>query len=187
MRGVNEFFQIFPGDPLIRVHPGIWGIIDRDIPLSREEQAELVEELIQILEEKQRGIHESELSGVLLLKGCPPYTFLSLAAQDGQLKIAESRYVYLTEWGSPRRETIGHAVSAVLDKASKPLTLNEIVSLVERRVGRKCDRPVISGALQALEAEFDEMTREWSPNMPRGGGRDDTDMADSLPVKLNTA
>ena len=45
LRGVNEFFQIVPVDPLIRIQPGIWGINDRDVPLSRGEQAELVEEL----------------------------------------------------------------------------------------------------------------------------------------------
>lgn len=180
VRGVNEFFQISPVDPLIRVQPGVWGINDRDMPLSREEQAELVEALIQMLKEKQRGIHASELSGVLPLEDCPPDAFLSLAAQDEQLKIAQGRYVYLAEWGNPRRETIGHAVSAVLEKATKPLALDEIVSLVERRVGRKCDRPVISGALQALEAEFDEMTREWSLNTSASGDDDDdADAADS--------
>ena len=185
VRGVSEFFQIFPVAPLVRIRPGIWGINDRDVPLSSEEQAELVEELIQILEEKQRGIHASELSEGLLLKDCPPDTFLSLAAQDGRLKIAQGRYVYLAEWGSPRRETLGHAVSAVLEKASKPLTFDEMVFLVERRVGRKCDRPAISGALQALEAEFDEMTREWSVRTPPSGdGDDDADVADSDSLDL---
>ena len=180
MRGVSEFFQIFPVGPLVRVRPGIWGINDRDVPLSNEEQAELAEKLIQMLEEKQRGIHVSELSEGLVLKDCPPDTFLGLAAQDGRLKIAQGRYVYLAEWGSPRRETLGYAVSAVLEKASKPLTFDEIVFLVERRVGRKCDRPAISGALQALEAEFDEMTREWIAHTPPSGdGDDDADVADS--------
>ena len=179
LRGVNEFFQIVPVDPLIRIQPGIWGINDRDVPLSRGEQAELVEELIQILDERQRGIHASELSGLLLLKDCPPDALLSLTVRDGRLRVSKGRYVYLAGWGSPRRETIGHAASAVLENASKPLTLDEIVSLVERRVGRECDRPVISGALQALEAEFDEMTREWSLNTPPSGDGDDDDVTDS--------
>ena len=173
VRGVNEFFQIFPVDPLIRIQPGVWGINDRDVPWSREEQAELVEELIQMLKEQQRGIHASELSRVLPLQDFPPNAFLSLSAQDGRLKIARGRYVYLAEWGSPRRETIGHAVSVVLEKTSKPLTLDEIISLVERRVSRKCDRLVISGALQALEAEFDEKTRKWSLNTPPSGDGDE--------------
>ena len=180
VRGVNEFFQIFPVDPLIRVKPGMWGINERDVPLSREAQTKLVEDLVQILAEEQRGIHASELFGVLLLKDCTPDTFLSLAAQDRRLKVGRGRYVYLAEWGSPRRETIGYAVSAVLENASEPRALDEIVSLVERRVGRRCDRPVISAALQALEAEFNETTREWSlSTCPSSDADDDTDVADS--------
>ena len=139
-----HWFDSFPEVvPLVRLRPGIWGINDRDVPLSSEEQAGLVEELIQILEEKQRGIHASELSEGLLLKDCPPDAFLSLAAQDGRLKIAQGRYVYLAKWGSPRRETLGQAITAVLEKARKPLTFDAVVSLVERRVGRKYDRPDI--------------------------------------------
>lgn len=180
VRGVSEFFQIFPVAPLIQVRPGIWGINDRDALLSNEEQAGLVEDLIQDLERKQSGIHVSELSERLLLKDCPPDAFLSLAVQNARLKIGQGRYVYLAKWGSSRRETLAHAVSTVLEKASKPLTFDSVVSLVERRVGRKCGRPAISGALQALEAEFDAITREWSVHTPpTSDGQDDADVADS--------
>lgn len=162
VRGVNEFFQISPVDPLIRVQPGLWGINDRDVPFSREEQRELIEQLVRLLEEKQSGIHGSELSGVLPLLDCPTDAFLSIASQDDRLRIAQGRYVYLAQWGNPRRETIGHAVSAVLEGAGTPLTLERITGLVESRIGRRIDKPVISGALQALEAMFDSATGQWS-------------------------
>ena len=161
VRGISEFFQIFPIDPLIRVQPGLWGINDRDVSVPREEQQQLVEQLVQILNKRQSGIHVSELSGILPLQDCSPDAFLSVASQDKRLKIARGRYVYLLEWESPRRETIGHAVSAVLENADRPLTLEEISELVESRIGRKIDKPVISGVLQALEAQFDEVTRAW--------------------------
>ena len=165
VRGINEFFQIFAIDPLVRLRPGVWGINDRDVPLSREEQRELVEELVCKLEAKQSGIHASELRSVLPLRDCSPATLLSIAIQDRRLNVARGRYVYLTEWGNPRRETISQAVSTVLEKASKPLTLEEIVSLIEHRVGRKCEKPGVSVALKALEAELDEVTRKWSLNI----------------------
>ena len=165
VRGVNEFFQIHPIDPLIRVQPGVWGINDRDVPLSREEQRELVEDLVRELDAKQSGIHASELSSVLPLRGCSPDAFLSIAIQDGRLKLAQGRYVYLTGWGSSRRRTIRKAVSAVLEEATRPLLLEEIATLVEHWVGRKCDKPVISSALQALEADFNESTGEWCLSM----------------------
>lgn len=162
VRGVNEFFQIFPIDPLIRVQPGRWGINDRDVPFSRQEQRELIERLAYVLDEKQSGIHGSELPDVLPLKNCPTDAFLSIASQDARFKIAQGRYVYLAEWGSPRRETIGHAVSAVLEDAARPLALAEIAGLVDARIGRKIDKPIISGTLQALEAEFNDATGQWS-------------------------
>ncbi len=161
-RGINEFFQISPIDPLIRVQAGLWGINDRDVPFSREEQYELIKNLVCKLEERQSGIHASELASVLPMRDCPPKAFLSIATQDSRLRLAQGRYLYLAQWGSSRRETIAHAVSAVLEAANSPLALEKIVALVESRVGRKCDRPVISGVLQAQEAEFDESTRKWS-------------------------
>ena len=161
VRGVNEIFQISPIDPLIRMQAGLWGINDRDVPFSREEQYELIEDLVCKLEARQSGIHSSELASVVPIQECPPEAFISIAIQDDRLRVAQGRYLYLAQWGSPRRETIAHALSAVLDEINSSLALEEIVALLESRVGRKCDRPVISGALQAQEAEFDESTRKW--------------------------
>lgn len=173
VRGVGEFFMISPVDPLVRVEPGVWGINDRDVPLSRAEQCELVDRLVRVLDGSKRGIHVSELSKVLPLRGCTPDAFLSIAIQDGRLSIAQGRYVYLAGWGSPRRETISHAVSAVLEGTVRPLSLAKIARLVEERIGRKIDKSVISGALQALEAEFNDATGEWS--LSRRSTDDDED------------
>ena len=74
-----------------------------------------------MLEERHRGIHASELSGILPLEHCSPSAFLSIAAQDGRLKIAQGGYVCLAEWEGPRRETIGNTVSVVLEKTNEPL------------------------------------------------------------------
>lgn len=180
-RGVSEFLQIAPIDPLVRMQPGIWGINGRDVPLSREEQRERVEELVRKLEAKQSGIHASEICSVLCLRDCPPDAFLSIASQDRRLKIAVGRYVYLTGWGTPRRETIGRAVSSVLEKANTPLRLEEIVAQAESRVGRKCQKQVVSGALQALEAEFDEGSGGWSMSTSRLDDDDDSEPTDSQP------
>jgi hypothetical protein len=162
VRGINAYLQISPIDPLIRVQPGQWGINDRDVPIPREGQRALVQQLVHVLDQKQSGIHASELPSILPLKGSPPDAVLSIASQDKRLKIAQGRYLYLAEWGSSRRETIAQALSAVLEAAAGPLALGKIASLVEDRIGRKIGKPVISGALQAIEAEFNSVTREWN-------------------------
>ena len=102
IRGVNETFCIQPIDPLIRINPGTWGINDRDVPISREQQQILIGELVNKLKEKQSGIHLDELSSILSLQNCPPYAFLSIASQDERLKSTKGKYIYLAEWGSPR-------------------------------------------------------------------------------------
>jgi hypothetical protein len=161
VRGVNEFFQISAIDPLIRVQPGIWGINDRDVPIPRERQRQLINQLVRCLDAKQSGIHATELPEILPLQGCSPDAFLSIASQDERVKIAQGRYVYLAEWENPRRETVGHAVAAVLEGSALSLTLEEIAASVENRIGRKIDKAIVSGALQALEAEFDGATATW--------------------------
>ncbi len=161
VRGVNEFFQIFPIDPLLRTQPGMWGINDRDVPISRKEQQQLVEQLVRCLAEKQSGIHSSELPETLPLQACSPNAFLSIASQDDRMKVAQGQYVYLAKWKSPRRETIGQAVFTVLETAAKPLSFEEIVLAAEKRIGRTVGKRVISRALQALEAEFIDTTGEW--------------------------
>lgn len=185
VRGVNEFFQISPIDPLIRLQPGRWGINDRDVRLSRYEQRELVERLADVLDEKQSGVHASELPSVLPLQDCAPDAFFSIASQDPRFKIAQGRYVYLAEWGSARRETIAHAVLSVLENAAGPLALEEIAGLVKSRVGRKIDKLVISGAVQALEAEFDDATGKWSlGNASADEDEDDAELADGVSLDV---
>lgn len=180
VRGVNEFFQISPIDPLIRMQPGIWGINDRDVPISRERQQQLVEQLVRCLDERQSGIHASELPEILFLKDCSPDAFFSIASQDKRLKIAQGRYVCLADWETSRRETVGHAVSAVLEGSAGPLTLEEIVASVENRIGRKINKPIISGALQALEVEFNGATGKWYLRRP--SPEDDTDTVTCQPT-----
>ena len=48
--------------------------------------------------------------------------------------------------------------------------------MVASRIGRKIDKPVISGAVQALEAEFNDAMGEWSLN--RLSTDDDEDTAE---------
>ena len=131
------------------------------------------------LKARQSGIHSSEMRSVLPLGDCSPDALLSIAAQDRRLKVSQGRYIYLTAWGNPRRETISKAVSAVLENTSKPLALEEIVALVEHRVGRKCEKPTIYGVLRALEAESDQVTREWSLNLSAIDDDDDGETADT--------
>ena len=160
VRGLGDFFQIHLIDPLIRMQRGVWGINDRDVPFSRPEQQELLNKLAIKLNERKSGIHAEELSNILNLQNCPHETFLSIAIQDDRFKLTR-RYICLTEWESPRRETIREAVLGVLKALAQPTSLDEIALLVEQRIGWKCKRLNIYDSLRILGASFDRKTNTW--------------------------
>src|SRR5690606_23901169 len=115
-RGVDKLFQIFPVDPVIRIAPGVWGLNDRDLPIKRPEQGRFLDALVDLLRERRAGLHYTELERSAALKswGLSVTAFFSLATLDPRLRVSTGRYLYLHEWGGPRRESLGQAVRAVM-------------------------------------------------------------------------
>ncbi len=160
IRGVDEHFQIIAADPLIRIGTGLWGLNDRDISLKRKYQPRLLDEFARLLKGKGSAIHITEVaSGLNSMEGISAEAIFSLCAADARMRVNQAQYLYLQEWGGPRRESISEAVDAVLSTASGPLAFDEIVSIVERRTGRPCERAAIAGCLRALDASLD---RNWA-------------------------
>ena len=128
LRGVNETFQIIPADPLIRVGPGLWGLNDRDLPIKRPEQCRLIDHLVDVLHRKGNGVHfsESDLLDLEAWSPVTPHLAFALASLDSRLRVSPGQYLYLEEWGGPRRETRLEAVRNVLAAAGQPLLLDAI-------------------------------------------------------------
>lgn len=106
-RGVDKLFQIFAVDPVIRTAPGVWGLNDRDVPIKRADQRRLLDELVRLLRTRGTGLHYSELekSAALRSSGLTVTVLFSLATCDDRMRVSTGRYLYLTEWGTPRRES----------------------------------------------------------------------------------
>jgi hypothetical protein len=166
LRGVNEHFQISSADPVLRVGVGLWGLNDRDISIKRPNQPRLIDGLVTILKDRGIGIHVSELerSNLMSVSGLSAQSLFSLACGDSRLKVNSGQYLYLEEWGEPRRESMSEAVAAVLTPSTSPLALDEILLQVEKRMRRVCDRRSLVNCLRALEAEMDPSTDVWSLN-----------------------
>lgn len=155
VRGLGEYAQIQNNPPLIRVGPSLWGLVDRDLALTSSEQTEFTASLAALLSQRGVGIHASELWSVL--KPVPVLSMeaaLSLASLDNRMRVSAGQYIYLADWGEPRRETVSVAVEVVLRSLDAPRPFSEIVALVEDRIGRPCERSAVSGCLQALGAKF---------------------------------
>ena len=102
VRGIGNLFIIPLRDPLIRIQPGVWGLNDRDVSISRETQKVLIEKLVIQLNKKQISIHQNELADILPLKDCSPYTFTTIAMQDKRIRMSQKKYIYLSEWNKAR-------------------------------------------------------------------------------------
>ena len=58
VRGVGEYFNVFPKDPLVRIGPNAWGLNDRDVPWSHAEQKALIDNLVDALKKRQAELKE---------------------------------------------------------------------------------------------------------------------------------
>ena len=90
--------------PLVNIKPCVWGLLDRDVPISSAEQRKLIQKLVDKLSEKQSAIHINELPDILPLQNCSPTLLLTITTQDKRLKYTKNKYIYLVEWGESRIE-----------------------------------------------------------------------------------
>lgn len=163
-RGVDKLFQIFVADPVIRVAPGLWGLNDRDLPIKRHDQGRFLNALVDLVRQRGTGVHYTELERSAALKswGLSVTAFFSLATFDPRLRVSTGRYLYLHEWGGPRRETLGQAVRSVMLEDGRPLSMADITERVERRLGRSVERVAVSSQLQVADAVYDPADGRWS-------------------------
>jgi hypothetical protein len=169
-RGLGDTFQIHPKDSLIAVSTGVWGLIERDLPITSEQQIELCEALHALLEQIQKGIHITEIKQLINLAYPPasvisePSCIFSIAQKIKNEVFTSSHedYLYLREWGSQRRATRTEAVIKVI--ANLPLngkTMHEIIDDVCSIIERKTNSLDFSRLLNLNGARYDEETKRW--------------------------
>lgn len=166
-RGISNSFQIFPGESIISVGTGLWGLIERDLPLDNAEQAQLIDVLQKVLRDRNAGIHISEilpcLEGVFepASRIKDPALIFAVAQRSGVMRKSVGGYLFLPEWGEPRRLNQSQAILEVLKQSGEHgLTANEIVKSASALLGREIPRENLRGHLSAV-ARFDEETKRW--------------------------
>lgn len=167
-RGISNSFQIFPGESIISVGAGLWGLIERDLPLDATEQAQLIDVLQKILRDRNAGIHISEILSCLEGVFEPasrikdPTLIFAVAQRSGLMRKSVGGYLFLPEWGEPRRLQPAQAILEVLRQSGEHgLTANEIVKLASALLGREISRESRFGYISAAGARFDEETKRW--------------------------
>lgn len=163
VRGVNELFQISAVDPLVRLGFGLWGLNDRDVSVKRPYQPALLDDLEAFLTLKGSGVHISEIESANFgrVSGIAANVVFGLAILDRRFNVGTGQYLYLSEWGGPRRLGLTDAIRVVLEEHARPLTLDEIVVFVTQKLDRTLDRTAVSARLQYIDAVFNEEMRTW--------------------------
>jgi hypothetical protein len=156
VRGVGQHFQIIAADPLVKIGPALWGLNDRDISIKRDSQPFMLEEIVRLLQRRGTGVHISEMEesldvGVTLV----PAEIFGLYILESRLAVSPGQYLYLREWGEPRRETIAGAVrSIMLDAIGSPVPVDVLAATAAKRIGRSVERSLVYGALQSIGARM---------------------------------
>ena len=155
IRGTSVHLQILPSGTLIRVGPGLWGINDRDVPIKFAEQAGFCERVVMKLREFGKGIHSSEFRDSLPVPlRMTPESVMSVASLDPRLSCG-SGYLFLDEWGDPKRTTASEAVIEITSTTSGRHSFSKILGLVDQKVGLRCDPKVVASCLQASGVTLD--------------------------------
>lgn len=180
-RGLNSVFQIVMEDPLIRVARGVWGLTDRDIPYTEPEQARLVESLVAMLSQRQKGIHYSVLVTEMtklfpnIDLNIDPSLLLSIAQRSGRMKVDMGQYLYLPEWGHSRWPSNTEVVSEILARnPGEGWTIADLLPLAEAKLERPLESGYIHKAIEVLGGTYDLDARKWF-FLTGAGTQDDDD------------
>lgn len=158
IRGVSQNFQFISSDPLLKVGISLWGLNDRDFTTKREYQPRLLNDLVELLQERTIGIHVSEVRDMLRVDvPFSPDEVFGLYVLDPRLAVTpgQDRYIYLREWSDSRRETVTEAAKNIMkENVCKPMHVESLAALVSKRIGRTVHFSFLYGALKAIEARL---------------------------------
>ena len=167
IRGVSKNLQLQPTERMIQIGPDFWGLIERDVGGLDTENTKKLDFLCQQLNERQKGIHVSEVEQFVEVSDEPDnlpsaYALLNLAQRDDRLHLGRSMFLGLAEWGGDtRRLNIAQAVRKLLASMVGPMTIAEINARVEDMI----EMPVsgtVTGVLIDEGAVYNQGLRVWS-------------------------
>ena len=189
-RGLSDHFQISPRDPLIHLGRGLWALLDRDLPLTATEQEAVFDEIAEVLRQRQSGLHVTEIVDSLtktreLAERIGGTTLMALAQRSGRMHVSYGQYLYLAEWGEPRRMQLADAIKAALEQSPNGLRAQEIVDAASIPLGRPVNPQNIYGPLSSIGAEWCEKSGRWSlaRAAEEHGNEEDEAVTEEIPSK----
>lgn len=166
-RGVDEYFTIFPSQKIARIKPNIWGLVERDFLLTREQRHHLLDTLHNLLEQRQEGLHITELKttlqvvGVVVPRDFTNYMTMSLTQTDSRFKVRRGQIVGLALWPNGKRVTVKEAVEQLARNFTSPMSMLELRHAVEKIVRHEVKQP-LHRLLENANIVYDERSNLWN-------------------------
>ncbi|MDM8569198.1 sigma factor-like helix-turn-helix DNA-binding protein [Thiotrichales bacterium HSG1] len=166
-RGIDRFLTVLPTVNMVRVRPNVWGLIERDFPLTEVERLKILDIFYKNLLEQQAGLHITELKYLLIVKkvnlpdNVTDYMLLSLTQADSRFVIRRGQLLGLLVWNDAKRISIREAVAQLTTKVKKPTTILNIRKSVEKIVGHKVNQP-LNKLLRDNGFVRDKSSKTWS-------------------------
>ena len=167
VRGVNQTFQIFPSGPLVRIGPGMWGLLHRDVDVSgAQPQLRCLREALQ---SRQTGLHLSELQAVPGLEVLGDVSLDSAwvaASETAGIHVDRGQYLYLADWGTSRRLSVPDAArAAVSESGTAGIAFDALCQRVNTLTQREVPPQRVSQALGGLDVSFDPVSQRWAQGL----------------------
>jgi hypothetical protein len=166
-RGVSRNFQIHSGEELIALAPGLWGLRERDLPMTKGEIAETLLVLNGQLSNIGSALHVTELrsalreAGLSLVDGIDEYWIASLAGADDRFRVFHGGFIGLASWETSRRYTAQSAARTLAQEDGTPRPIEEWVDKMQQLMKRSIGRAEVSYALRDAGFAYDERSCLW--------------------------
>jgi hypothetical protein len=168
-RGVGGCFQIHNEGNIIRIGKNYWGLVDRDIIFSAEQQKMVTEILERTLYRTQKGIHKTEIHealkempGIESFEIVDPALFISIALRTGRMRYVLGDYLCMSDWSDARRPTVEEAVRIALEEAEpEGLLTQDLKEIVSKIMGFQISSDNLYARLSAIGARPNADTDRW--------------------------
>ena len=166
-RGTSDFTQIIPIGRIVSTGISTWGLIDKHLGLIDNSFEKIVSEVVSILKNKSTGLTESELLNELSENSLAkkfannPHIIFSLCTKAKLCK-KEDDFLFLREWGEPRRITMRGAIAKVLSEMPENgLPIKDIVLKASFIYGKDLVRENVYGIIRNTGAFYDDVSGNW--------------------------
>jgi hypothetical protein len=168
VRGLNRNFLPQPSDRVIRLSHGMWGLADRDVGVSGENQRLALDALAAVLESRQKGLHVSELFDAVRTIGFEPdpeldqWELLGLAQTDTRFRVGRGQLVGLADWEGLRRRSIGQALLDLQLRHPEAVPGDLLYEFTCELLERRISRASVASHAARLGFVFDSVNGLWS-------------------------